>query len=109
MNEVLGYLGNSPIHRQTVLSGGDDQVYFANEPILIYVIMVEEGTAGSFARPNSLQPVDPRMRAQMVGKKVRIFNQGLDFLEGSQNLDQASLMVEKRRLGSLPPELAEFR
>lgn len=54
MNEMSGHLKHSPIHGQVIVTGGNDQVQTAHEPVFIHLVMMKQGSPRSLNHADAL-------------------------------------------------------
>src|SRR5450631_439783 len=64
-NEMLGGLENSTVHRQIVMTGGNDQIGPHHQPIIIDAIMMDERAARRFGDTDAFIAIRPGTGANL--------------------------------------------
>ena len=75
LHVVLGDLGHGAVHREIVLPGGDKQIDFLEQSILIHVIVVEERAARRLADADAFKAIDARLGPQPLGLQLGVGEQ----------------------------------
>lgn len=93
MHEVFGHLQDAAIHCQVVVSGSDDEIHPADQPLLLDLVVMEECATRRFTSAHTFGRVRPRHSAHVLGENLRIVQDLLQAFDAVQDLDQACVMV----------------
>ena len=95
VNIVFCNLQNRLVHCQVILACSYEQVDPGEKAPFPDFIVVEQGSAGSFADPNSFPPIPSGHGTNLNGDNLWIFHQLADSLDGEQNFYEAGIVVVK--------------
>ena len=109
----LGDLAHGAVHGQVILAGRDDQVDLLQNPIIVNLIFVEEGTARRFADANPKLLVDFGAAAHMFVSNRRVGHQFGDLFQAKEDFNQPRIVVVKAAgnglaIGAKFAELGQF-
>ena len=89
------HLQHASIHRQIVLSGGNNQVGPPDQALLVNLVMMEQDASRRFRCSHALKSIGFRFGANVFRQYFRVVQQLLQAFDAVQNFDQPSLMVVK--------------
>ena len=104
-----GDLMHGAIHRQVVLTGGDDQIHLGQQAVVVDAVVVEQGAPRRFTHPHRLMVVEAGAAAHAAMHQLRILSQGGDRLQTGDDLHQPRMVIGETRDRYLATALAEFR